>query len=101
MHKGLYNILQALTAFLTVGGLIGFVLELNLVGKFDGMVTAFLSVFIIGLIGYLVVRAVYNVTKNDNTIKDKTIRCPYCQSINDEDAVYCKKCGKKLKEEQK
>lgn len=97
MKKRTYQIMIYLMILLSIGGLVGMIVETKLSGNLNLWATLCLCLMILGIIGVILIQCIYRVTKKPLETLNQTKECPHCHTINDRDAEFCKKCGEKFK----
>ncbi len=96
MSKRTYKILNYIVIVLILASLAGLIVALKFTDGMGVYPNLCLCLFVLFLIGLLVLQCVYRVTKKPFEPERQIKNCPHCNTINDIDSEYCKKCGKKF-----
>lgn len=98
MNKKTFKILNYIALFLLVASAVGFIVLLKVTGEMGVYPTICLCIFLLAIVGIILLQCVYRVTRKSFETENKIKTCPHCSTINDIDAEYCKKCGKKFED---
>ncbi len=96
MSNKTYKIINYILVALFVGSVIGFLVLLKVTKEMGVYPTLCLCLMLLDIVGIIVLQCFYRVTKKPFETKNQIKTCSHCNTINDIDAEYCKKCGKKF-----
>lgn len=98
MSKKTFKILNYIGLFLLVASLVGFIVLLKVTGDMGVYPTICLCIFLLAIVGVILLQCIYRVTRKPFETDNQIKTCQHCNTINDIDAEYCKKCGKKFED---
>lgn len=95
MKKLTYRILIYVTLGFSLLGLVLLIVSSYFHGGIDGWAATGIAIFLLGLLSMVLVQCLYRATK-DPLPGGEGKECEACHTMNDKDAAFCKKCGKKF-----